>query len=437
MTATGAQWRNWARTESARPIRVERPSSPGAVQRAVRAAAGSGLPIKAAGAGHSFTGIAVATGVLLELDDLSGLVSVDRERRLATILAGTRLSEASRLLAGHGLAFENLGDIDRQTISGAISTGTHGTGIGFTGLAARVRAVTLVTGDGSLRRISAEESPELLPAVSLGLGALGILVDVTVECVDAFVLSAVEAPEPLPDTVAAAESRARANDHFEFYWFPHTDVALTKTNTRLPRGSARAPLARTRRWVDDELMANGVYRAVCATGAVVPGVVPALNRAATRLTGSRRFADHSHRVFTTPRSVRFAEMEYAVPVDSLPAVLAAIRDVIDAEGWRISFPLEVRFAAPDDVWLSTATGRESAYVAVHRYHRDAHTEYFRAAEEIFRRHDGRPHWGKIHYLGADELGRLYPRFHDFLAVRDQFDPKRLFANPYLDRVLGS
>jgi FAD-linked oxidoreductase len=437
MTATGAVWRNWARTETARPIRVERPSSAGAVQRAVRAAAASGLPLKAAGAGHSFTGIAVATGVLLELDDLSGLVEVDRERRSATILAGTRLSEVSRLLAPHGLALQNLGDIDRQTITGALSTGTHGTGIDFTGLAARVRAVTLVTGDGTLRRISAEESPELLPAVALGLGALGILVDVTVECVDAFVLSAVEAPEPFAETVHAAEARARVSDHFEFYWFPHTDVALTKTNTRLPSGSRREPLPRARRWFDDDLMANGVYRAVCATGVVVPAVVPTLNRAATRLTGSRRFTDHSHRVFTTTRSVRFAEMEYGIPVSELPAALAEIRALIDTERWRISFPLEVRFAAADDLWLSTASGRETAYVAVHRYYRDAHTEYFRAVEEVFRRHAGRPHWGKIHYLGADQLRELYPRFDDFVALRDDLDPKRVFANPYLDRVLGS
>lgn len=436
MTATGALWRNWARTESVRPIRVERPSSPGAVQRAVRAAAGSGLPIKAAGAGHSFTGIAVAPGVLLELDDLTGLVSVDRERRLATVRAGTRLSELSRLLAPHGLALQNLGDIDRQTISGAISTGTHGTGIGFTGLAARVRAVTIVTGDGSLRRVSADESPELLPAFSLGLGALGVLVDVTIECVEAFVLSAVESPEPLDATIADAERRARASDHFEFYWFPHTRVALTKTNTRLPTGSARAPLPHVKRWVDDDLLANGLYRAVCATGTVLPGAVPGLNRAATKLTGSRRFTDHSHRVFTTTRTVRFAEMEYAIPVADLPAVLDELGRLIDARRWRISFPLEIRFAAADDLWLSTASERESAYVAVHRYYRDGHEQYFRAAEEIFRRHSGRPHWGKIHYLAADDLRELYPHFDDFVGLRNEVDPRRVFSNPYLDRVLG-
>lgn len=436
MTATGALWRNWARTESARPIRVERPSSPGAVQRAVRAAAGSGLPIKAAGAGHSFTGIAVAPGVLLELDDLSGLVEVDRERRLATVLAGTRLSDLSRLLSPHGLALQNLGDIDRQTISGAISTGTHGTGIGFSGLAGRVRGVSVVTGDGSLRRISVDESPELLPAFALGLGALGVLVDVTLECVDAFVLSAVEAPEPLEATIADAERRARSVDHFEFYWFPHTRVALTKTNTRMPTGSARAPLAPVKRWVDDDLMANGVYRAVCAAGTLLPVAVPSLNRAATRLTGSRRFADHSHRVFTTTRTVRFAEMEYALPVAALPAVLEELAALIEERRWRISFPLEIRFAAADNLWLSTASGRESAYVAVHRYYRDDHEPYFRAAEEIFRRHSGRPHWGKIHYLGADELRELYPHFDDFVGLRNEVDPRRVFANAYLDRVLG-
>lgn len=436
MTATGAVWHNWARTEHARPLRVERPRTTAAVQRAVRAAAGSGIPIKAVGSGHSFTGIAVAPGVQLALDDLTGLVDRPTADGLATFHAGTRLHEIPRLLAPYGLAMTNLGDIDRQSISGAISTGTHGTGAAFGGLAGQVRGVTLVTGDGELLRVDAVENAELLPAVSLGLGALGILAEVTIACVPRFLLEAVEQPEPLDDVLDTIAERAASVDHFEFYWFPHTGTALTKTNRRIPGTTGRKPQAPVLQWVDETLLANGLYRATCLVGTVLPPVIPSLNRLAEKLSGNRRFTDHSHRVFITRRTVRFREMEYAVAAEHVPAVLREIDALIGRKRWRISFPVEVRFAAADDLWLSTAFGRETAHIAVHRYHHETPTEYFAAVESIFREYGGRPHWGKMHTQDAASLSGLYPRFDDFLALRDRFDPRRLFTNPYLDRVLG-
>src|SRR5690606_10946108 len=287
------------------------------VQRAVLAAVAHKLPIKAVGAGHSFTGIAVAPGVLLELDDLQGLVSVDTDRARVTLLAGTRLHRIPRLLAPYGLAMENLGDIDRQSIAGAISTGTHGTGAGFGGLATQVIGATLVTAEGEFLRVSEPESPELLPAVALGLGALGILVEVTLQCVPAFVMHAVDEPAPLEEVLATLDERVEASDHFEFYWFPHTDVALTKRQTRLPESAPRRPLPVIGRWVDETLLSNGVYRAVCAAGQLVPAVTPPLNRLAVKLTGDREYTDRSHRVFTQTRSVRFREMEYALAAENI------------------------------------------------------------------------------------------------------------------------
>ncbi|HZK60183.1 MAG TPA: D-arabinono-1,4-lactone oxidase, partial [Cryobacterium sp.] len=366
MTADGATWRNWARTESVRPRRVERPASAGAVQRAVVAAGRAGLRIKAVGAGHSFTGIAVAPGVQLDLAGLSGLIGVDAAAGQATLAAGTPLHRLPRLLEPYGLALPNLGDIDRQTIAGATSTGTHGTGLGFGGLATQIVALTLVAGDGSLLRVSEAENAELLPAARLGLGALGILVDLTIQCVPAFLLRAVEAAEPLDAVLDSWLDRSAGADHFEFYWFPHTGSALTKTNTRLPIGADRAPLGRVSGWVDDELLANGLYRAVCGLGAAVPAVVPGFNRLAERLSARREYTDVSSSVFVSHRSVRFREMEYAIPRALVPAVLREVRELIERRGWRISFPVEVRAAAADDLWLSTANGRETGYIAVHR-----------------------------------------------------------------------
>ncbi|MCW4457940.1 D-arabinono-1,4-lactone oxidase [Microbacterium sp. MPKO10] len=437
MTVTGGTWTNWGRTEEAKPIRVERPRTASAVQRAVAAAAGSGIPIKAVGASHSFSGIAAPAGVLIELDDLSGLIDVDETRGYATFSAGTRLRDVPRLLARHGLAMENLGDIDSQSLAGAISTGTHGTGAGFRGLAAQVAGATLVTGAGELLHVDSENNADLLPAVALGLGALGILVDVTLRCVPAFDLTAVEKPEPLDAVLESLTERVAAADHFEFYWFPHTETALTKTNTRMPSGAARRPLSPAKRWIDDTVVSNGLYRVTCGLGSAVPAIVPTVNRMADKLTGNREFSDASHRVFTTKRTVRFAEMEYALPADRVVDALRAVKSLIDTSGWNISFPVEVRFAASDDLWMSTATGRETGYIAVHRYVRDAPAEYFRAVEEIMRERDGRPHWGKMHWRDAESLRSTYPRFDDFVAVRDRLDPARLFRNPYLDRVLGS
>lgn len=440
MSASGAVWRNWARSAHVRPIRVERPTSAAAVQRAVIAAGNSGLRIKAVGAGHSFTGIALAPGVQLDLHDLElsngRVIAVDAARGRVTLAAGTRMHRLPGLLAPHGLALANMGDIDRQTIAGATSTGTHGTGAGFGGLATQVVALTLVTGDGSLLTVSETENADLLPAARLGLGALGIIVDLTIQCVPTFLLHAVEAAEPLDAVLDDFVDRSALEDHFEFYWFPHTGSALTKTNTRLPGGAARAPLPRASRWFADELLANGLYRATCGLGAVVPPLVPRFSRWAERLSGGRDYTDASPRVFVSRRSVRFRELEYALPRAAVPEALREVRALIESRDWNISFPVEVRSAAADDLWLSTASGRESGYIAVHRYFREDPAEYFQAVEAIMRAHDGRPHWGKMHYQDAETLREAYPRFDDFLAVRDRLDPERRFGNSYLERVLG-
>ncbi|MFC5790559.1 FAD-binding protein [Agromyces tardus] len=437
MTATGEVWRNWGRTERVQPLRVERPATAEAVQRAVRAAAGTHLRVKPVGSGHSFTGIAVAPDVQLDVADLSGIVDADTRARLVTVGAGTPLHRMPRLLEPLGLAMANLGDIDRQTIAGATSTGTHGTGLAFGGLATQIAGVTLVTGTGELLTVDDEHRPELLPAVRLGLGALGVLTSVTLRLVPRFALHAVEHQEPLEQVLAEWQERVGAADHFEFYWFPHTGTALTKTNTRLPADTPLHPLGRVSRWIDDELLANGAYRAICAIGSVVPATVPRFARLVERLTGRRDFTDASTRVFTTNRTVRFREMEIAIPLASVPEAFAEVRELIERRRWRISFPIEVRAAASDDNWLSTAYGRETGYIAVHRYVREDPAEYFAAVEEILMAHGGRPHWGKMHTQTAETLRPSYPRFDDFLRVRDELDPERRFANPYLERVLGA
>jgi FAD-linked oxidoreductase len=433
-TTSRVKWENWGRSESVTPVEVARPRSVDEVAALVGSARERSLRVKAIGTGHSFTGIAVAPGVQLDMSGFTGLVR--RNGNEVTLGAGTVLHDLAPILDPLGLALQNMGDVDVQTLAGATSTGTHGTGAAFGGLATRVTGATLVTGGGDILSVSATENAELLPAVALGLGALGVIVDLTIDCVPSFKLHSLEQREPLDAVLDAWGERIAEADHFEFYYFPHTDVALTKTNRRVPLDAPGRALGRMQRWWEDDALPNRYFAASCGFQRMAPGATPAMNRTSVKVTGNREFTDLSHRVFSVPRRVRFREMEYAIPQDQVPEVLREIIALIDRKGWTVSFPIEVRAAAADGLWMSTASGRPTGYIAVHRYFREDPTEYFVAIEEIMKAHGGRPHWGKMNTRTRDDLAPAYPHFEEFLGVRDRLDPDQIFTNDYLDRVLG-
>jgi L-gulonolactone oxidase len=429
------RWTNWAGTVSA-DVPTASPGSLAELQDAVARATAEGNRVKPIGAGHSFTAIARTDGVQLRLDRLRGLVRGDRGTGLVTVLAGTPLRELNEALWHLGLSMSNLGDIDVQTIAGAISTGTHGTGVKLGGIATQVRALQLVLADGSLREVDASGEPDLFAAARIGLGALGVIATVTLQCEPAFALAASESPATLDAVLADLDANVDGNDHFEFYWFPHTRRVLTKRNNRVRPGTALQPIGRVRRYLDDELLSNTVFDAINRVTTRRPQLIPRANALAVRALAARDYIDRSYRVFASPRRVVFREMEYAVPRAAVPHVLAEIERYFARSGEQIGFPVEVRFAAADNIWLSTAYGRESGYVAVHQYHRREFERYFRAVEAIARDVDGRPHWGKLHWREADSLRATYPRLDDFAALRDKLDPQRAFDNAYLRRVLG-
>jgi L-gulono-1,4-lactone dehydrogenase len=429
-------WTNWAGTVSAQPSAVGEPATVAELQQAVVTAAGQGVRVKPVGAGHSFTPIAETDGVQLRLDRLAGVLRSDRETGLVTVLAGTRLHELNEALWHLGLSLTNLGDIDVQSISGAISTGTHGTGAKLGGLATQVRALELVLADGTLLNCDATEHPDVFAAARVGLGALGVIATVTLQCEPAFALAAAETPAPLDAVLADLDINVDGNDHFEFYWFPHTRRVLTKRNNRVLAGTELRPLGRVRAYVDDEFLANTVFDAVNRLTTRRPNLIPRVNALTSRALGARDYIDRSYRVFASPRRVRFREMEYAVPRATVPYVLGEIEAYLARSGEHVAFPIEVRFAAADDIWLSTANGRDTGYLAVHQYVRRDYDRYFRAVEAIAKDVDGRPHWGKLHYRTADSLRATYRHFDEFLAVRDRLDPDRVFGNAYLTQVLG-
>lgn len=427
-------WSNWSGEQTCAPARVATPASIEEIVDEIAAARAAGRTIRPVGSGHSFTALVPTDGVLLSLDRMAGVVEIDTARRRARVQAGMPLHVLNEELARHGLALENLGDIDRQTVAGAIATGTHGTGARLGNLASMVEALTLVTGAGDVVRCSRDEQPDLWRAARVSLGALGVVCEVELRCVDAFTLHGVDGPAPLDATVAALDDLAADADHFEFYCFPYADIALTRTNRRIDAPPDPPPAWRT--WIGDILLTNRVFEAACLAGRARPRLIPALNRALTRAIGRSERIDRSDRIFTSPRLVRFIEMEYALPRAALPDVLARTRAWIEETAFPVNFPMEVRVSAGDDALLSPAHQRDTAYLAVHVYRGMRWEPLFRAVEAICDEHDGRPHWGKRHFQRAETLHTRYPMWDRFAELRDRCDPDRVFANAHLDRVLG-
>ncbi|SDJ14912.1 L-gulonolactone oxidase [Frankineae bacterium MT45] len=429
-------WQNWAGNQRAEVVNLVSVESADQLSEAVARGAAAGTRLRPIGSGHSFTGIGRPEQVQLKMDAYAGIVDLQRDTGLVKVRAGTSLHQLNRDLAAEGMALTNLGDIDVQTVAGAVSTGTHGTGLRFGGIATQIRGLDLVQPDGSTLTCSATENADVFTHARVGLGALGVISTVTLQAEPLFALRAVEGPMRLGDVFEQLDELVEGTDHFEFYWFPHTDRTLTKRNTRLPVTDGLHPLTGRRRWWDDEFMANNVFGAIIATGRRLPATVRTFNGIASRALGAREFTDLSYRVFASVRRVRFVEMEYAVPREALEQVLTELDVTIERSGWRIAFPVEVRVAAADDIPLSTAYQRESAYIAIHLPVGVEYDQYFQAMEAIAAAVGGRPHWGKMHYLDAAALRTRYPRFDEFVALRNRLDPTGIFSNRYLERVLG-
>ena len=427
-------WKNWAGNQQCAPQRIERPAAEADLTRLVREAAAAGERVKVVGAGHSFTGIALTDGRLVKLDRYGAVLSTDAEAGTVTVQAGIPLSKLNQELDARGLAMPNLGDIAYQSIAGAIATATHGTGAKLGGIATQVRALRLITADGSAIDCSSEVEPELFHAARVGLGALGIVSTVTLQCVPAFNLHAVEQPMLVDELLEGLDEHVDGNDHFEFFWVPHTRWALTKRNNRTD--AELAPRSRWQEFRDDILLSNVAFGALCRIGRLRPSLIPRLS-AAIPSTGRLEYIDKSYRVFASPRLVRFYEMEYAIPREAAAEALNRVRALVEESGLRISFPVEVRFTAKDDIPLSTAYGRDTCYIAVHVYQGMQYQQYFEAVEEIMGGYGGRPHWGKLHFQTAETLAPRYPEWDRFQRARARLDPDGRFSNRYVDRVLGA
>jgi len=439
-------WHNWAGNVTARPRRVAEPGSPQEVAAEISRAASDGQRIRMTGRGHSFTPAAVTDGVMLRPGRLRAIRSINKSAGTVTVEAGCPLHALNAELLARGLSLANMGDIQVQTVSGATQTGTHGTGRDLGGMAAQIAGLEMVLADGRIATVSADSpgggldlpgelGAGLFDAARVGLGALGIVTAVTFRVEPAFLLQAREEPMSWSRVISELDELTAENEHFEFYWFPHSEGCLTKRNNRT-EGPA-SPLPGWRHLLDDEFLSNTVFGLTCRLGRRIPPAIPAVNSVAAKALGARTYTDAAYKVFTSPRRVRFKEQEYAVPRAALSDVLGEVKSLIQRRDWRISFPIEVRVTPPDDLWLSTAYKRDSAYIAIHVFHPSPHEAYFTEVESIMTAVGGRPHWGKMHTREADYLAGVYPRHSDFVALREALDPERRFGNDYLTRVLGA
>ncbi|HEX2096022.1 MAG TPA: D-arabinono-1,4-lactone oxidase [Solirubrobacterales bacterium] len=426
-------WHNWTGDQECHPARAIAPRNRDELVAAVADAAARGEKASVLGSGHSFTGTALTDGVAIDVGALSGVIDADRSSGLVEVGAGTVIADLNRALDRLGLAMENLGDIDRQTIAGAISTGTHGTGAGLPNISGQIEAVEVVTAAGEVRRLD-RSVPDLQRAARVGLGALGAISAVTLRCVPAFTLRRVDAPRPRQAVLDEFEPLALAHEHFELFTFPYSDLALVLERDRTnqpPRSRGRLA---TR--LNVLLLENMALGALAATGKQLPVAIPALSRLAGRLAMGSRRVEPSHRIFASERRVRFTEMEYAVPREHGPEAVRRTVEWIRSNRYPVFFPIEVRVGAADDALLSPAHERDTAYVAVHQYRGMEWRPYFEAVEEIMSDYGGRPHWGKRHFQTAATLAPLYPEWDRFQAARDELDPGRVFTNEYAERVLG-
>jgi L-gulono-1,4-lactone dehydrogenase len=427
-------WRNWAGDQSCEPGAIAYPRGVEEVVAVVEEAARRNQKVRAVGAGHSFTPAVLTDGLLLSLDRLDRVLDVDRDRGLVHVEAGIRLHALNESLASHGLAMENLGDVDVQSIAGATSTGTHGTGSRLPNISAAVHALEIVTAGGSVLEVSEATDPDAWRAARIAIGSLGVITTMTLKVVPAFTLRGIDGPEPLGEVLSSLDERIDTNEHFEFYTFPHSPLAHVRSNNRVEE--VPRPWSKRKEWFENVFLRNYVLGSILRLERRFPATIPALNRLVPKVGRRTERVDASYRIFASPRLFRFTEMEYAIPRSGAAEAVRAVRGIADRKELKVSMPIEVRFVAPDDAFLSPSAGRETCYVAVHAFERTPWEAYFRAVEEVMDSFQGRPHWGKRHFQTAATLAPRYPDWERFQAVRNRLDPGRLFTNSYVRAVLG-
>lgn len=425
------RWKNWSGIVVAKPQSVVYASNIDEVVEAVKSCIHTGKYLRVVGSGHSFTPIAASDQLLLSLDRLQGLVHIDRSTNSVVVWGGTKLNLLGKLLHEHQYGQENLGDIDVQSIAGAISTGTHGTGKRLGNLSTQVIGLTIVNGKGEIAEYTEQSHPELFKALQISLGALGVIVQVKLRVEPVYLLGYESMRMKLKECLPQLSQLSAENRHFELYWFPYAETCQVKIMNKVTFSTPMSPVLD---YMNDQLVENTLFGLLSSLCKFIPPLTKPVSKLSAALIPVTTKAEYSHRVFPTRRNVRFNEMEYSIPAEAMEQVIVEMRQLMDKENYAVHFPIECRYVAADDIWLSPSYGRDSAYIAVHMYKGMPYEKYFLDMEKIFLRYGGRPHWGKIHYLTASDFEQMYPYWNQFLHLQQELDPHQVFLSPYLKKL---
>ncbi len=427
------KWQNWSGAVQCEPKEILFPNSEEAIVQIVRKAIKENKKIRVVGTGHSFTSIVHTNEMLISLDELQGIIKAEPDQMTATVWAGTKIKRLGGLIYAHGMAQENLGDVDVQSIAGSIMTGTHGTGIEFGNLATQVLELTFVNGHGELVTCSANHQPDLFKAAQISLGVFGIVTRIKLRLEPAYNLEIEMNKSTIQETLQNLDQYNESYRNFEFYSFPYTDTAQHRKTNKTDKPAKKDGLLR---YYNEIIMENGLFWLFSYSTRLFPSLSKPIAKMVAKASTKTIKTHHSHKIYATTRMVRFQEMEYNVPYDAYKEVVRDMRKQFDQAKYQVHFPIENRFVKGDDIWLSPAYKRKSAYIAVHVFKGKAYKKYFEDMEAIFKAYDGRPHWGKMHFQTPEELASIYPKWNEFLAQRNEQDPKQIFINDYLKSLFG-
>ncbi len=421
---------NWSRTEQCTPTRLERPTSEAEVVAIVQEAAAQRLTIKVIGALHSWSDIAMSDGVVVSLDALQQVLEIDRDRLQVRVQAGIRLERLNSALAAEGLALPIIGSVVAQSIAGVMSTGTHGSSLVHGNIPSAIVAMRLVTGRGEM--LVLDEGHALLPAARVGLGALGVITEVTLSVQPAFTLCETTETIDFDDAVAHMQTIARSAEYVKLWWLPHTDAVIVFRAERTLETGRVSPVAR---WIDEHIINKVVFRCVLLLGRWIPGLIAPLNRLVARTyLKPRRVVGRSDKVLSLAMPPQHREMEYAIPLGRAGEALRRTRELIETHGLWVNFITEVRFVRGDDGWMSPATGRDTCQLGAYMAEAPGVERYFELFQAAMKTLDGRPHWGKEFHTSTAELAAAYPDFERFRTLARQLDPDGVFQNRFVARL---
>ncbi|MEG4836993.1 D-arabinono-1,4-lactone oxidase [Microcoleus sp. B9-D4] len=432
-------WVNWAGNVSSQPSSYHEPTTEDEIVSLVKSIANVGERIKVVGSGHSCSRIAASNGVhLVSLVKYNKVLEIKSEACTVTVQAGISLKQINNFIEHHGLVLSNIGTISEQTIAGAISTGTHGTGINFGGISQQITALTMVCANGEVISLSKEQEPEFFAAALVSLGCLGIISTVTISCESAFNLRWLGSPATLDYALEHLEE-LNQSEHFAFWWFPHTNYVYLMSSNRTAQ-PIDPPKNAIVIWFKDVILGNYLHEVALWLSVHVPGIVPTINQCFRYLffSSQRERIALSYQIFNLTILIRQYVMEYAIPIENTATAIRKLRDLIDEAKFKVHFPIEVRFSAKDDAWLSLSYGRETCFIGVIIYRpfgqEIPYENYFQQVDALMISLEGRPHWGKIHYQSTNHFRKLYPKWDEFLTIRNSLDPKYMFINDYLERI---